>query len=274
MNDSFMSSNSLLRVFLVGCAILTIGLMSTPAFAGPEEAKEFYSQAKDAYQAGEFARAADLLERAYAEDPNLIYQYNRILALQAMGDYEEAMRLLEIYENPMREDGRFDDITEIRAQLEKSIAEKKASTDEKKETDDAKEIADETDEVDDPTDRDTVDGDPDGGNKTRRLVGISLLGAGAASAIVGFPYYTEIALNNKLDNDPSAVEDDVRSRHQTVSIITLSSAVVLGGLGTYFLLSSKSNESASTATSPEGTKAVFTPYMTRGGGGGALILRF
>lgn len=272
------------RLLTVALAIITVCFSATPAFAGEEEAKEYYSQAKDAYQAGEFAEAADLLERAYAEDPNLIYQYNRVLALQAMEEYEEALRVLDIYGNPMREDGRFDDIAEIRAQLEEAIAEQgdsgaPSSADTSDTDGEAAASGDAT--ASDGTGGQTNQADSDisidaetstGATNTKRIVGWSLVGAGAAAAIVGFPYYTEIALNNKLDNDPSAVEDDVRARHQTISIITISSAAVLGGLGAYFLATSKSDGHAS-ANSTD-AKALFTPYATAEGGGGALLLRF
>jgi tetratricopeptide (TPR) repeat protein len=266
-----MSSSSLLRLFLVGLAALTVCLTSTPAFAGEQEAKEFYSQAKDAYQAGDFARAADLLERAYAEDPNLIYQYNRILALQGMEKYKEALRVLDIYENPMKEDGRFDDVAEIRAQLEEAIAEQTG--------DDAQATSDTSDE--DPTAEassaseasgtadegkpDDEDVQLDDTRKRDRIVGWSLVGAGAAAAIAGSPFYTK---------SPDNLNDDELGTYRTISIVTISSAVVLSGAGAYFLYRGYSGESSASASHGESGKFFVSPYVTTEGGGGSLLLRF
>ena len=99
-------------------------------FAGTKEALEHYDSAKRAYSDGDFRLAADLLERAYAEDPDLIYQYNRVRALQALGEYDEAIRIVNIYKGPMLrdEDGRFNDVEEIERQLRKKVEEENPTT--------------------------------------------------------------------------------------------------------------------------------------------------
>lgn len=94
-------------------------VMPSFAWATPEKAAEYYQQASAAYQRGELQEAADLLERAYAEDPDLVYQYNRVLALEGLKKYDEALRLLDIYGDPMSRDAgqRFTDVDAIRKRL-------------------------------------------------------------------------------------------------------------------------------------------------------------
>ncbi|MGM0557182.1 MAG: hypothetical protein ACQEVA_12440 [Myxococcota bacterium] len=277
-----MSSSSTLRLFFVGLAVLTVCLCSVSAFAGEEQAKEYYSQAKDAYQAGEFTRAADLLERAYAEDPNLIYQYNRILALQGMEEYKEALRVLDIYENPMKEDGRFDDVAEIRAQLEESIAEQKEQEGQQdKDTEKNKEketVADRdktatSDASSDSGSSTSPDSDTASGQdlklgdtrKRDRIIGWSLVGAGAVAAIAGSPFYTK---------NPDDLTDDELGTYRTISIITISSAVVLGSAGAYFLYRGYSDESSSSKSASQRRGVFVAPYVTTEGGGGSFILKF
>src|SRR5690606_22327447 len=113
--------------------LIATSLLATPTMAFAQDdararATQFYEQASEAYSQGHFARAIDLLERAFAHDQNLVYKYNQILAHQGLGQYEEALRILDIYAEPMESDGRFDDIMDIRAQLEEAIAEKDAET--------------------------------------------------------------------------------------------------------------------------------------------------
>jgi len=108
---------------------LVLGACSATAWAALEGANAFYQQALQAYQAGEYHKADKLLQRAYAEDPNLMYPYNRIMALEAAGDYEDALEVLEIYRQPMLEDEkeRFDDVVEIEKRLNKEKASSEAT---------------------------------------------------------------------------------------------------------------------------------------------------
>lgn len=114
-----------LSLCLAGALILPAG----PAFADDAaDAATFYQQASDAYQAEEYTRADELLARAYAKDPDLIYQYNRVLANQAKGDFAAALGILDTYQQQMAADpeARFTDIPEIRANLEEAHAEAEA----------------------------------------------------------------------------------------------------------------------------------------------------
>ena len=86
---------------------------------------DYYEKAKQAFDAEDFQAAADLLEMAYAEDPELIYQYNRIRAFQAMGQHEEAAKVLKIYKNPMsRDPENFSDLPQIEAQIKEALENK------------------------------------------------------------------------------------------------------------------------------------------------------
>ena len=93
----------------------------TLAFAGPKQAREYFKQAKQAYTEGDFERAAALLEKAYAEEANLTYQYNRIRALEGAGQYEKALEVLKTYERPMLDAKGFEDIKDLRKSLEKKV---------------------------------------------------------------------------------------------------------------------------------------------------------
>ena len=98
---------------------LLLCLLPATAMADTANALKFYEQAKQAYGAGNYRDAADLLERAYAEDPDLIYQYNRIRALEANRDYEQALKVLNIYKGPMMrdKDKRFEDVEQIEQEV-------------------------------------------------------------------------------------------------------------------------------------------------------------
>ena len=290
-------------------ALLAITLVSLPAttFAGPEEAKEYYEQAKNAYKEGNLEKAAELLERAYAEDPNLVYQYNRILALQGMGEYEEALRVLDIYQNPMLEDGRFDDINAIRKELEKHLAEKKASdgdTGEQPGTDKPMKDRDgtKTSEKDEtkatpPPDEDrdkSKDKDKDTDESSGNVLAWSLIGGGGASLLAGGLISTGIFISED-DRDAAACDEfsecpstsdlstqeaqdkqDAAKRkirtQMTVSIVLLGVGLAAAGTGTYLLLSNRSSESESSAS--RGVRLRVTPYASADGGGGMLRIEF
>ncbi len=207
----------------------TLAALSVPdlAFAqGSTEnmALKNYEKAKVAYTQGDFALAAELLEKAYAEDPDLIYQYNRIRALQAMKSYDEALKTIDLYRGPMSRDPdqRFSDLEELEAQIK---AEKQAfdkdNTDKTDKTDntDTKDQGDQN--TTDPKDTDKTDNadnpdkiiappatDPDPG-KGKRTAGWVLTGVGLATIAGTSPFWTGLAIQNDpcygyLDADPSS----------------------------------------------------------------------
>lgn len=117
---------SIRPVFLTLLFFCVTMLCSATAFAANDKAIEFYEQAQAAYGNKDYKLAADLLENAFAQEPDLIYMYNRILALRAAGDPVEALRLLNIYEDPMVNDkqGRFkrDELKQVREALKSEVA--------------------------------------------------------------------------------------------------------------------------------------------------------
>ncbi|MEZ4458889.1 MAG: hypothetical protein R3E66_04010 [bacterium] len=127
-------NTTLLRTRALAAVLATSFVLPSVALATPEKAAEYYSQASAAYQRGDLREASDLLERAYAEDPDLVYQYNRVLALEGLKDYEEALRLLNIYGDPMTRDARarFTDVDDIRKRLEDGLALQKKLEEEQK----------------------------------------------------------------------------------------------------------------------------------------------
>ena len=163
---------------------ITLGLAPTLALAGDAKvAIKFYEDAQVAYGNGEYDRAAELLFQAYQEDPNLVYQYNRVLALQAAGKLELALDTLNTFYPLMRDDPqkRFEDIAEIRTSLEEAIAARKAQPEPK------------TDPKPDPTTPDPVVTPPptepveEGGND---ILAWSLIGVGVVALGVGTLYIT------------------------------------------------------------------------------------
>jgi tetratricopeptide (TPR) repeat protein len=278
------------------CLIGSLTLPSGVAFAGPDEAAQHYEDASEAYGQGDYARAADLLERAYAEDPNLIYQYNRVLALQAMGKYKEALKVVDIYENPMLEDGRFDDIQEIRAELEEARAEQVAAREEGRE------------DTSDPKAKDQLSGldgqdsDADSGSEPQvddsgpNILAWSLVGTGAASLGAAGLFGSTILISDVADrrdcmepantslnacysdfDDPQSQYDsdrDTWGTHRTLTWVFLgvgSTALIGGGV---LLLMDANDTEADTSTATAGPEVSVTPYVGADGAGGVLRLDF
>ncbi len=263
-----MNVSSLLRRFVALCCVLSIASPAL-AFAGPEEALEYYEQAKSAYGSGEFQRAANLLERAYAEDPDLIYQYNRIRALQAQGRYDEALRVLNIYKGPMSrdEEKRFDDIAAIEGQLREQI--KKQESQPPKE--DPKDPEETTPPVEDPKDPVDVEDpgatDGDDGASTKKIIGWSMVGVGAATLIPGLILSSGALL-------PETSDPDYEDTRQTQIITAATLDAVGAGLtiaGVILVLTADGGEDESAHL---GTTPIITPYLSRDGAGAGVLWRF
>ena len=107
---------------VTGLSLLVIG--PATAFAGEDLAKELYKKSKQRYQNDQFEQAATLLEEAYAEDPKLVYQFNRILALQGAEKYEQALEVLETHEEAFVQAGGFEEVPTIKKSLEARIKQK------------------------------------------------------------------------------------------------------------------------------------------------------
>lgn len=279
---------------------LAIGMgVPVPAFADADRAAEYYQQATDAYQEGELRKAADLLERAYAEDPDLVYQYNRILALEGLNDFDQALRVLDIFEEPMKRDTqkRFEDIGEIRDRLvqAREAADKKVEPEKKPAEEPGKADSPEPGTIEDP---DTPPKKTDSGPN---ILAWSLLGSGVVSATVGGLFAGAVFAGDAADNVgcvsdnsggadpvpanraqaalqtcypnqsnyPAAYEaytsdQDTLSSHQILSIVFLSAGAALATTGIVLMLTDSDAEGSAT----------LGPYMSSDEAGAVFNLTF
>lgn len=281
----------LLSLCLAGALILPAGT----AFADDAaDAATFYQQASEAYQAEEYTRADDLLARAYAKDPDLIYQYNRVLANQAKGDFGAALGILDVYQEQMAADpdARFTDIPEIRVNLEKAHAEAEAKREAA-----ALAAAGEEDAQDIEIIHLTkLDSDVEDGVSTSQILGWSLVGVGVvglgASALFGSKVlisdvserfdcenaekpgcYAEFGDEVAQDKQFKADQDSWNTQN-TLTWVSLSvgaAALIGGGVVLYM---DYQDEGGAASASTGGTKLEWTPYVSADGAGGTFNLSF
>jgi len=282
---------------------------SVVAMADPQKAAEYYQSASTAYQNGDYMKSADLLERAYAEDPNLIYQYNRILALQAAGKYDRAMRVLEVYAGPMKEDAkkRFEDVPQIRAQLEKQIAEKKKAdaekTDEKQnDHENQEETAQNHNQNDNQNDNQNHDtGNPDTtkgdvtahtGGGGSHLLPVVLIGSGVALGAAAGVFGSGVLIQYKLDqadvcgkngfDDPNCYPDEpdkeaaydydqkVIKQHRILTIAFGAAGLAAAVTGVLLWVMAPEDDVPDAAK----TGLVLTPWFSPTAGGAAVRIDF
>lgn len=220
------SPRSALFVLIFFCLTM---LCSATAFAANEKALEYYEQAQTAYGNKNYKEAAALLEKAFAQEPDLIYMYNRILALRAAGDAAEALRLLNLYEDPMKSDeqGRFSapELAQVRQALEAEL--KKASQPVNPTPDPVTPpVAVTPDPVADPT-PDTVVQDPGPvvPSEPSNTVSYVLLGVGGASLLAGVLFSTGELLP---DDDTLTTQREVDDYNQDLSNQKITAGVLLG----------------------------------------------
>jgi hypothetical protein len=108
--------------WLAACLCCLFVAVPATALAGAEEARKHYKEAQQLYRKGEYDRAAELLAKAYEEEPNLTYQYNRIRALQGAEQYEKALEVLKTYKRPFLDAKGYEDVREIERTLETKLA--------------------------------------------------------------------------------------------------------------------------------------------------------
>ncbi len=238
----------------VTALLLAISLSLAPTLALAGDAKvaiKFYEDAQVAYGNGEYDRAAELLFQAYQEDPNLVYQYNRVLALQAAGKLELALDTLNTFYPLMRDDPqkRFEDIADIRTSLEEAIAERKVAKPDPK-----------PDKPGPNTPAPVVTPPPpqvdEGGSD---ILAWSLIGVGAVALGVGTLYITGAMLpelpcdtsDNACINDPNSdynarfkERDEARAGQAAIGIGGLVVGAALTGVGVWLLLSDDGDDQA------------------------------
>lgn len=281
-----MTRNPMLARSLALLMTAALSFPASAAFADPQRAAEYYDQASEAYQSGDLRTAADLLDQAFAEDPDLVYKYNRILALQGLGDYENALAELKALYAPMKADpeARFDDIDQIKAQLESSIAAREADQ------------APDTEAGETATESDVTLGEEASAPKKSNVPAYALLGGGALAVGVGVLFGTgqlmpaaarqcvgvppgpqqcdDYAREKQLtESDARAKADDVRTVHVITAISLYSVGAVLGAVGLVLLLSDGgSADASSTSTGLDSLQVA--PMIGANAGGAMLQLRF
>jgi hypothetical protein len=253
---------------VTGLSLLMMG--PTAAFADEGLAKQLYKKAQTRYQNSQFEEAATLLAEAYAEDPKLIYQFNRIMALQGAGKYEKALEVLEEYEEEMLAAGGFEEIPEIKKTLRERIA-KPDETEPKPTPDNMKEepakspeVSKQTeaessqlDETETETDTEQQISEPQTPNNTpepniKKVVGWSLVGVSGAlygtAAFLGSYLPYSPAVREKLRNGGPFTSEEIKAfktnRSLTIGAVTLATATLVGG-GWLLLSNSESPRTAS-----------------------------
>ncbi len=212
-----------------------------------ERATEYFRQAREAYANGHFDDAEHLLARAFAHDQNMIYKYNRILALEGAGRFEEALGLLDVYGQVLRSDERFDDIDEI----EEGI----------REAHEAALAAASPDEPVEPVDPPERPDDTDGPN----VLALGLLGGGGVAVGAGLIFASGVLIGDTIERleDPEAQQiynggefdrdADLRTlrTHQITSVVLLAAGAGAAGAGAFFLVRGDDEQAVSLELTPE-----------------------
>lgn len=105
-------------------ASFMVVLLFAMTVSADTKAEKYYQQAQKAYDQGEFEQAAKLLKKAYQEEANLVYIYNRIRALEGAEKYQQALKLLKKYEEPMLQSSEFNDIQKLKREYQHELKQK------------------------------------------------------------------------------------------------------------------------------------------------------
>ena len=229
-------------LFVLATVVLVAGIpvvgVADESPDADQQALDYYAQAGEAYEEGQFERAAELLERAYDHDERLVYRYNQILALEAAGDYDAALALVEDYQDKLDDHEDFEDIAEIRGELEEAV-----EPDEPEEQDDVEEVDEQIEPADEP-------------REAPNLVGWSLVGGAGASLAGGLVVGSGVLIGDTVDRLESAGDqgedavygdtdysrdDDLSTlrTHRWLTAGLLVGAAALGGAGAAVLWSDR-----------------------------------
>jgi len=238
-----------------GLTLLT--LAPSAAFANEDMAKQLYQKAQERYRNNQFEKAATLLDEAYAEDPKVVYQYNRIRALEGAEKYEKALKVLETYEADMRESGEYPEIPELKKSLQARIAKedtepkpvpdritrKPAETPDDETEDASEKAAPEDTQPETKTDNEVTDTEPTDQipppptSNTKTKIGWSLLGVsgvlyGTAAFFGSYLPYKQ-GVRERLSGGGSFTSQEIRSfktnRALSIGAIALGTATLVGG---------------------------------------------
>lgn len=270
------------------CFALALSLPVTPLYAaGSSAAAAYYQLASEAYEKGEYARADELLARAYDEEPDLIYQYNRILTNQAMGKFERALEILQTYQEQMTADpqARFTDIGAVRAGLEQQMAQAGAESDSDSDAAPVQAVPEKTAQAEvvaQPPAQPPTDSEPN-------ILGWSLMGVGVAGLGSAALFGSTLLISDVSDNfdcvqnghancyadsaDPASAfarDRDTWQTHRTLTWVSLGVGVAaLAGSGLAFYLRASPEAHASRAAS-KAPEISWTPLLGAGQAGGSV----
>lgn len=213
-----------------------------PQRSAADRARDLQARSAVAFDAGEFNRAVDLLERAFALHPEIGYIYNRIRALEGAHRYEEGLALLETFREALIDDSGSDDINSMEEDLITGLSRLRGDDD----------PLEPTDPVAPPP---TVDSGPD-------ILAISLLGGGGLALGSGLLLASGLLISDTIDRLESPQQDaqdlyygdaapfdrdaDLRTlrTHQILSAVLIAGGAATAGAGAFFLLRGNPDQSA------------------------------
>lgn len=257
---------------------LGLTMIASVATADEEQAREYFKKAKKAYAEKEYDRAAELLKKAYSEEANLTYQYNRIRALQGAERYDEALEVLNTYEKPMLDAKGFEDIPDIKEELQEETGRTGSS---------ASSTSSETSESGASTGG-TSPTTGTGGSGTEKsgpspgmqALGWGLSGAGVASIGVGTLFGSLLLLppdvRENAQNDEVRPENaDLVRSHKTATIVFLAAgtgALVGGGILLYNQFTA--DDGRAQLKDDSGPRVRWRPFATPDSAGATLEIRY
>jgi hypothetical protein len=275
-------------------AVLVSSLLffsTTIAVADTQKAREYYKEAVKLYNAGKFEESAELLKKAYEEEANLTYQYNRIRALQGAGKYEKALEVLRTYEQPMLDAKGFEDIEAIKAELEEKVAADKPTKTKQEETEPEQQASDTFTPAETPetAEGDRKASDDEAGRSTGEVAGWASVGVGAASIgagtllasglLLGFDPQNEDTTPNTDEVTLPQAKYDKLQRQRVASYVTFGVGAAAAITGGVLLLTSGQEAPPAVqddARADRGSKPAVrvAPIFTATGGGAQIGIDF
>ncbi|MFW5967470.1 MAG: hypothetical protein ACOCV2_08130 [Persicimonas sp.] len=97
-------------------------VVASPAKAGEDDrtADEIFADAEQAVEDREYRRALDLLELAERKEPKPQFTYERILVLEELGEYDQALALLDSERRELAGESGVGDLTALEERLQEA----------------------------------------------------------------------------------------------------------------------------------------------------------
>ncbi len=193
--------------------------------SAPSEALDLFRKSMIAYREGRFQEAVDLLQRAYAREPEPVLLYNLARAYEGLGDDDKA---LDAYERYLREEPHAPDAMAIKKRMETlraRIAEREALKKQREERRLAESSA--AEKVD-------VDRRAPGKNASPVpwiVAGVGALGAGAGGVFAFLASSAHDDASANPDADGAQADRRVWRSLQTAKWVSFIAGGVVGGAG-------------------------------------------